>query len=66
MILGGSALVLTARFLLSSAADVVGSCGLLAACIGLVVFVIGTITARRKWESEQRAETDKTQHGGGG
>jgi protein-S-isoprenylcysteine O-methyltransferase Ste14 len=35
----------------------IGELGVWAVCIGLIVFVFGTIAARREWEAKRKTET---------
>ena len=57
LILVGAALIVGTRYIFTSAPEWIPGMGLLMAVAGLVVFVFGTMAARREWEAKRRTET---------
>jgi drug/metabolite transporter (DMT)-like permease len=56
LILGGAVLIVGTRYIFTSTPEWVPGVGLLMTVTGLVVFVFGTIAARRDWEAERKRE----------
>ena len=57
LILFGAALIVGSRSIFSHGPECIAGIGLVMTIAGLVVFVFGTIAARREWETKREAET---------
>ena len=53
----GCLLVVGVQYIFPKAPEWISEIGLLMAIAGLVVFVFGTIAARREWEAKRKTET---------
>ena len=56
LILVGAALIVGTRYIFTSAPEWIPGMGMLMAVAGLIVFVFGTMAARRDWEAKRRTE----------
>jgi drug/metabolite transporter (DMT)-like permease len=57
LIFAGCLLVVGVQCIFPKAPEWISEIGLLMAIAGLVVFVFGTIAARREWEAKRKTET---------
>ncbi|HXI72924.1 MAG TPA: hypothetical protein VNN22_21505 [Verrucomicrobiae bacterium] len=58
LILFGCALLVVTGRIFPKAPDWMAGVGILTTIVGLVVFLLGTIAARREWEAKRKTEAD--------